>query len=287
MRLHLIDGTYELFRAYYGRPARVAPDGLEVGAVLGVVESVLSLLREPGVTHVAVATDHVIESFRNDLFPGYKTSAGVPDDLLAQFVPAEEALAALGVVVWPMVEFEADDAIAAAAARFAESAGQVVIETPDKDLAQCVVDGSVVTHDRRRDLTLDSAGVVAKFGVLPASIPDFLALVGDASDGVPGLPGWGAKGTATVLRRFPHLEDIPVDPDRYGVRGAAAMSEVLRSRWDDALLYRTLTTLRRDVPLAEDLAGLEWRGVPRRRFLELCDRFGFGGVRNRPHRWQD
>jgi 5'-3' exonuclease len=288
VRLHLVDGTYELFRAYYGRPKRLAPDGLEVGAVHGVVESVLALLRQPGVTHVAVATDHVIESFRNDLFSGYKTSAGVPEDLLAQFGPVEEAVAALGLTVWPMVEYEADDAIATAADRFAARVDRVVIETPDKDLGQCVVDGRVVTHDRRREVTYDEAGVVAKFGVPPTSIPDYLALVGDAADGVPGLPGWGAKSTAAVLARHPHLEDIPTDPARWGVavRGAAAMSGVLAGRWEDALLYRTLTTLRRDVPLAEDLADLEWRGVPRSRFHSLCDRLGFGGVRDRPHRWQ-
>lgn len=289
MRLHLLDGTYELFRSHFGRPPRTAPDGTEVAATLGLVETTLSLLRQPGVTHLAVATDHVIESFRNDLFPGYKSSEGVPAELLAQFPVAEEALAALGVVVWPMVEFEADDAIATAAARWRDDVDQVVIETPDKDLAQCVVGSRVVTHDRRRDVVYDEAGVWDKFGVAPESIPDLLALVGDKADGVPGLSGWGAKTTAKVLARHPHLEEIPTDPASWdvGVRNVSGLVQTLVDRWDDALLYRMLTTLRTDVPLAEDLSDLEWRGVRRDRFLALCDRLGFGAVRDRPHRWQE
>ncbi len=288
MRLHLLDGTYELFRAHFGRPPRTSPDGREVAATLGVIETTLSLLRQPDVTHVAVATDHVIESFRNDLFSGYKSSEGVPPELLSQFDLVEEALRALGLVVWPMVEFEADDAIATAAARWRDDVDQVVIETPDKDLAQCVVAERVVTHDRRRDLTYDEAGVWRKFGVAPVSIPDYLALVGDKADGIPGLAGWGAKSTAAVLARYPHLEDIPRDPNEWDVpvRSAGALVSVLVERWDDALLYRTLATLRTDVPLTEDLGDLEWRGVRRDEFGALCDRLGFGAVRDRPHRWQ-
>ena len=289
MRLHLLDGTYELFRAHFGRPPRTSPDGREVSATLGVIETTLSLLRQPGVTHLAVATDHVIESFRNELFSGYKSSEGVPPELLSQFDLVEDALRALGVVVWPMVEFEADDAIATAAARWRHEVDQVVIETPDKDLAQCVVEDKVVTHDRRKDVTYDEGAVRRKFGVGPASIPDFLALVGDKADGVPGLPGWGAKSTAAVLARYPHLEDIPEDPELWevDVRNARTLAAVLMDRWDDALLYRTLTTLRTDVPLTEELADLQWRGVRRDEFLSLCDRLGFGAVRDRPHRWVD
>lgn len=259
-----------------------------MSATLGVVETTLSLLRKPGVTHLAVATDHVIESFRNDLFPGYKSSEGVPAELLAQFDLAEEALIALGVVVWPMVEFEADDAIATAAVRWRDQVEQVVIETPDKDLAQCVVGTRVVTHDRRRDLTWDEGGVWEKFGVAPTSIPDYLALVGDKADGIPGVPGWGAKSTAAVLSRYPHLEDIPRDAGAWevSVRGAVKLAEALTERWEEALLFRTLATLRTDVPLAEGLPDLEWRGARRPEFLALCERLGFGAVRDRPHRWQ-
>ncbi len=260
---------------------------MAIGATLGLIETLLSLLRRPGVTHVAVATDHVIESFRNDLFSGYKSSEGVPPELLAQFPVAEEAVAALGVVVWPMVEFEADDAIATAAARWRHDVEQVVIETPDKDLLQCVVGTRVVTHDRRRDLTYDDVGVREKFGVEPESIPDYLALVGDKADGIPGLPGWGAKTAAKVLARYRHLEDIPRDPEELDVRSADRLVGVLGERWDEVLLYRTLATLRTDVPLAEGLADLQWRGVPRDDFWALCDRLGFGAVKDRPHRWQE
>ena len=249
----------------------------------------LSLLREKDVTHLAAATDHVIRSFRNDLWPGYKTEEGVPEDLLAQFPLAERALEAIGVVVWPMEEFEADDALATAAARFADAVDQVVVCTPDKDLAQCVVGERVVQRDRRRLITYDEDGVRAKFGVSPASIPDWLALVGDAADGYPGLPGWGAKSAATVLARWEHLEAIPPDPAGWQVkvRGADRLAVTLRERMDDALLFRRLATLRRDVPLAETLEDLRWRGVPRDRWLALCDELGFEKARERPHRWAD
>jgi 5'-3' exonuclease len=287
MKVHLLDATYELFRAYYGvEPAR-APDGREVGAIGGLVGTTLSLLREPDVTHLAAATDHVIRSFRNDLWPGYKTEEGVPENLLAQFPLAERALEAIGVVVWPMVEFEADDALATAAARFADQVDQVVICTPDKDLAQCVVGTRVVQRDRRRMVTYDEAGVRTKFGVAPESIPDWLALVGDSADGYPGLPGWGEKSASTVIGRWRHLESIPRDPAAWEVRvrGAERLAATLEARMDDALLFRRLATLRRDVPLVESLDGLRWRGVPRERWLALCDELGFEKSRDRPPRW--
>lgn len=264
MKVHLVDGTYELFRHYYGaRPAR-APDGRDVGGTLGVMRSLAAMLREPDVTHVAVAFDHVIESFRNELFAGYKTGAGIEEALRAQFPLVERATAALGCVVWPMVEFEADDAIAAGAARFAEDprVDQVVLASPDKDLTQCVRGDRVVTWDRMRRKVLDEAGVEAKLGVRPASVPDYLALVGDDADGIPGLPGWGAKSTAKVLSRFGHLDAIPPSAKDWGlkVRGADRLAATLRERKEDALLYRTLATLRTDVPLAETLDDLAWRG---------------------------
>jgi 5'-3' exonuclease len=287
MKLHLLDATYELFRAYHGvEPAR-APDGREVGAVGGLIGTTLSLLREPDVTHVAAATDHVIRSFRNDLWPGYKTEEGVPEDLLAQFPLAERALETIGVVVWPMVEFEADDALAAAAERFGPEAEQVVICTPDKDLAQCVAGGRIVQRDRRRMITYDEDAVLAKFGVRPASIPDWLALVGDASDGYPGLPGWGARSAAAVLARWRTLEAIPPDPSGWEVkvRGAERLAATIADRMEDALLFRRLATLRRDVPITQTFEDLRWRGVPRDRWLALCDEWGLGRLRERPHRW--
>jgi 5'-3' exonuclease len=266
VKVHLVDGTYELFRAYFGAPPARGPGGREVGATRGLVRSLAALLREPGVTHAAVAFDHVIESFRNDLFPGYKTSEGVPGDLLAQFSLAEDAVRALGLVAWPMVELEADDALASAAARFAEVPGveQVLLCTPDKDLAQCVRGWRVVGFDRMRRRLLDEDGVREKFGVPPASIPDWLALVGDSADGIPGLPRWGEKSASAVLARYGRLEAIPDDAARWEVpvRGAAALAESLRSRRDEAVLYRKLATLRTDAPLAEELDDLRWRGPP-------------------------
>ncbi|MFN2484311.1 MAG: 5'-3' exonuclease H3TH domain-containing protein [Candidatus Limnocylindria bacterium] len=290
MRLHLVDGTFELFRAYFGRPMQRAPDGRAINAVQGLLDSTLSLMREPDVTHVGVATDYVIESFRNDLYPGYKTSAGVPADLLAQFRLAERGLEAIGVTVWPMVEDEADDAIATATARWGDDprVEQVVICTPDKDLAQCVRDGRVVMRDRMRRSTLDEEGVIAKFGVPPASIPDYLALVGDSSDGYPGLPGWGARSTAAVLRVFGGIDAIPDSVAEWpaGIRGAAQLAAVLRDRRPEALLYRELARLRTDSPIDGSLDDLEWHGVPRAAFLALCDELGLTAVRGRPHRWR-
>ena len=289
MNLHLLDGTYELFRNYYGAPKRAGPGGTELGAVAGLVAGTLSLVQEGGVTHLGAAFDTVIRSFRNDLFPAYKTEAGVPPDLLAQFPIAEEGLEAIGVVAWRMTTYEADDALATAAARFAPEAEQVVLMSPDKDLAQCVVGRHVVGYDRRKGAFIDEAGVWEKFGVAPESIPDYLALVGDSADGLPGVRGWGAKTTAAVLAVYPHLEDIPLEASLWkpAVRGPERLVEALRGSLAEALVYRFLATLRRDVPLAERLEDLEWRGVPRQPFLAFCDRWGFGGLRERPRRWRE
>jgi 5'-3' exonuclease len=277
MKVHLVDGTYELFRNHFGAPAKKGVDGREVGATVGLLRSLHMLVSTPGVTHVACAFDHVIESFRNDLFAGYKTSAGVDAALLAQFPLAERAVAALGVVVWPMVEFEADDALATAASRFKDAPGveQVVICSPDKDLAQMVSGAKVVCWDRRRDIVLDEQGVIAKFGVPPASIPDWLALVGDAADGFPGIPGWGAKSAAAVLARFGHLEAIPGGAGELGLplARAARLVESLEAHHEEALLYRRLATLRLDVPLEAALDDLEWRGFTAD-FEDVCRKLG-------------
>ncbi len=273
--VYLVDGTYELFRHYYALPSARDSNGREIAAARGVLTSVLGMIKS-GATHVAVATDHVIESFRNDLWPGYKTGAGIDPDLLAQFPLLEETLSAAGVVVWPMVEFEADDALAAGAALAGRDArvGQVIICTPDKDLAQCVRGTRVVQLNRRSRVTYDEAAVVRKFGVPPASIPDYLALVGDAADGYPGLPGWGAKSTAAVLAKFGHIESIPVDSGGWRVDAANASSlaaTLVRDR-DLALLFRTLATLRTDIPLFNDVEELRWNG-PKPEFDALSARF--------------
>ena len=274
MDVYLVDGTYELFRHFFAVPAAKDANGQEIGAVRGVLTSVLSMI-EKGATHIGVATDHVVESFRNDLYLGYKTSEGVPAELLSQFPILEEGLMAMGVLVWPMVEFEADDALASAAAKAVtdEHVKQVFICTPDKDLGQCVVGTRVVQLDRRRDLVRDEAGVVAKFGVNPQSIPDFLAVVGDSADGFPGVAGWGEKGAAMVLSRYPHLEDIPKDWRDWdpSIRKARGLSESLFSAWSDALLFRTLATLRYDVPVFETVEDLRWSG-PRPGFEEFSRR---------------
>jgi len=293
MELHLVDATYELFRAHYSpRPSVRAPDGRDVGAVTGLIYTLLALLRDEGATHVGCAADHVIRSFRNGLYGGYKTEAGVPRELLAQFPLAERAMEALGVVVWPMVEFEADDALATAAARWQDRTAveRIWICTPDKDLAQCVRGERVVLRDRRRELTIDDEAVRAKWGVAPESIPDYLALVGDAADGFPGLPGWGARSAAAVLARFVHLEAIPAAVGEWhvDVRSAAGLNAMLRDRWDEALLYRQLATLRLDVPLPQtDPEELLWRGARRGPFVALCEELGARGLAQRPHLWQD
>ena len=267
MLVHLVDGTYELFRHHFGQPPRPGTDGSEVGAVRGVVWSVLSMLSE-GATHVGVATDHVIESFRNDLWPGYKSSAGVPPELLAQFPLLEAALDALGVVVWPMVDVEADDALASAAAVADEdpNVDQVVVCTPDKDLAQAVRGTRVVQLDRRKNVVTDEDGVRARFGVSPASIPDWLALVGDSADGFPGLAGWGKQTASAVLARYEHLEAIPAqaidwDPDvRRRVRGPEKLAARLAADLEQALLFRTLATLQVEPDLVGAVPELEWEG---------------------------
>jgi 5'-3' exonuclease len=274
LKVYLIDGTYELFRHYYALPSARDADGREMAAVRGVLASVLGMIKE-GATHIGVATDHVIESFRNDLWAGYKTSEGVEPDLLAQFPLLEEVLAAAGVVVWPMVEFEADDALAAVAVAAAldERVEQVVICTPDKDLAQCVRGARIVQLNRRTRVTIDEAGVLQKFGVLPKSIPDYLALVGDSADGYPGLAGWGAKSSAAVLAKFLHLEAIPKDCREWGVKATSAsvLAETLCRDWEQALLFRRLATLRTDVPVFEDVEQLRWRG-PTSTFEKLATR---------------
>ena len=263
MDVHLIDGTYELFRHYYAVPSARDAAGLEVAAVRGVLRSVLGMI-QGGATHVGVATDHVIESFRNELWPGYKNGDGIEPDLLAQFPLLEEVLAAAGVVVWPMVEFEADDALAAAAELAARDprVDRVVICTPDKDLAQSVRGTRVVQMDRRTRTVRDEDGVKAKFGVAPASIPDYLALVGDAADGYPGLPGWGAKSTAGVLSRFARLEDIPDDWRTWNanVTSPASLSRTLLREREQAFLFRRLATLRTDIPLFDNVDALQWKG---------------------------
>jgi 5'-3' exonuclease len=274
MDIHLIDGTYELFRHFFAVPASADGQGREVGAVRGVLNSVLSMI-ESGATHIGVATDHVVESFRNELYTGYKTSEGVPPELLSQFPILEEALQEMGVKVWPMVYFEADDALASAAHKAAQDAEvrQVFICTPDKDLSQCVVGSRVVQLDRMRNILRDEAGVVEKFGVKPHSIPDYLAVVGDSADGFPGLPGWGAKAAAAALSLYPHLEDIPKNWKEWhpSIRRASSLSASLFNAWDDALLFRTLATLRLDAPVFDTVEDLRWRG-PLPEFDEYCRR---------------
>jgi 5'-3' exonuclease len=294
VRVHLVDATYELFRAHHApRPAVLGRDGTPLTAVAGLVGTLLALLRDEGATHVGCAHDRVIRSFRNDLWPGYKTEAGVPAELLAQFPVAEEAIVALGIPLWAMVELEADDALATAAARFAADPAveQVLVCTPDKDLAQCVRAGRVVLFDRRRDLVYDDAGVRAKWGVPPAAIPDWLALVGDAADGFPGIPGFGAVTASTVLGALGTLEGVRGAPPGEWpatVRGAGRLAATLRDRWAEALLFRELATLRLDAQLAERSAEeLRWRGADRGAWEAFCDRWGLPGLRGRPHRWRD
>jgi 5'-3' exonuclease len=295
MQVHLVDATYELFRAHYApRPDVRGRDGIILSGVSGLCDQLLFLLRDEGATHVGCATDRVIESFRNVLYPGYKSSAGMPPELLVQFPIAEAAIEALGLVLWPMVEWEADDAIAAAADRFATdpSVERILVCTPDKDMAQLVTDSRVVLWDRRRGITYDDAGVRAKWGVAPTSIPDWLALVGDSSDGFPGLPGWGAKSAAAVLAVYGSLEGIPQRASHWEVpslRGAPVLAATLREHWDEAQLYRDLARLR---TTADGVAipqtspdELRWDGTPRERWEAFCDEWGLARLRSRPHRW--
>jgi len=290
MRLHLVDGTYELFRAHFSpRPGHTAPGGQDVKATVGVMSSLLALLHDSqeAVTHIAVAFDNPVRSFRNALFDGYKTEEGVPPELLAQFDLVEEAVRALGVTVWSMKDHEADDALATAAARWAGEVEQVRLLTPDKDLGQCVRGKKVVQVDRRQEKEFDEDGVRAKLGVPPASVPDLLALMGDDADGIPGLPGFGEKGAATLLTAYGHLEAIPADASTWTVRprGADKLAATLQKHREDALLYRKLATLVTDAPLKETLGALEWAGVPRGPFEALCDKLGVTTLKSRPKRW--
>lgn len=292
MRLHLVDGTFELFRAHYTkRPGHVSPDGRDLKATVGVVASLLALFEDPEeqATHVAVAFDNPIESFRNELFAGYKTGAGMDPALVAQMDDVEQAVRALGVTVWSMDRYEADDALATGARRFGDRVEQVRIMTPDKDLGQSLRGQRVVQVDRIRRKTIDEVALRERRGVGPTSIPDWLALVGDSADGIPGLPGFGEKAASALLGRYEHIEAIPADTAAWAVpvRGAARLAATLAERRDDVLLYRTLATLVDDVPLSEDLDDLQWRGAPRRAYLQWCDRVGVSGLRSRPSRWDD
>lgn len=286
MRVHLIDGTYELFRHFFGMPGASDTKGREVGAVIGVLNSVLGMV-EDGATHLAVATDHVVESFRNGLWPGYKTGEGIDPLLQAQFHPLEHALRAMGVTVWAMEELEADDGLASGAWLAAQDprVEQVFICTPDKDLSQCVEGARVVQFDRRKREVRDEAGVIKKFGVPPVSIPDYLALVGDSADGYPGIPGWGAKSAAAVLGRYGHLEAIPAEVAGWdvSVRGAARLSAALEARRPEAVLFRTLAMLRRDAPLFREVDTLRWHG-PTPEFQQVAERLGSARLWSRAQR---
>ena len=296
MRVHLVDATYELFRAHYApRPPTLGRDGINLSGVAGLIDQLLYLLREEGATHVGCATDRVIESFRNDMFPGYKSSAGMPPELLRQFPIAEQAISALGLVLWPMVEFEADDAIAASCVRFAADPAveQVLICTPDKDMAQLVRGSHVVLLDRRRRITYDEPAVMEKWGVPPTAIPDWLALVGDSSDGYPGLPGWGAKSAAAVLSRYGSLEAIPPKASAWDVkslRGAPVLAQTLRERWDEVHLYRSLARLRTSADGVEipqhQVDELSWLGTPYDAWQSFCNAWGLDRLDDRPHRWR-
>ncbi|HEX2872149.1 MAG TPA: 5'-3' exonuclease H3TH domain-containing protein [Polyangiaceae bacterium] len=285
MQVHLIDGTFELFRAFFAVPASQNAAGAEVGASRGLLRGFAAWLGSGEVTHVACAFDHVIESFRNELFDGYKTGDGIEPALYSQFGLAERVTRALGMVTWPMIEFEADDAIATASHRFAQlpEVTRVVIASPDKDLSQCLVDEKVVCWDRLRNNWLDAAGVITKFGVGAESIPDYLALVGDTADGIPGVPRWGAKSAGAVLAEYVHLENIPSSASewRVKVRGADALSQNLEAMREQSLLYRRLATLRRDVPLVENLDDLRWRGAPEAELSALCEELGETSVLER------
>jgi 5'-3' exonuclease len=294
LQVHLLDATYELFRSHFApRPQALDPHGHPINATVGVIESTLYLLREEGVTHLGCASDHIIESWRNDRYFAYKTGAGVDPELKRQFTLAEEALTALGVVVWPLVEWEADDGLGTAAVRYADAPGveRVVIMTPDKDMGQCVrEDGKVVQYDRRQRKLIDADGVRQKFGVSPESIPDYLALVGDSADGYPGIPGWGKVSAGAVLTRYGHLEDIPESVRDWDVniRGAATLATSLREHHDDAILFRELATLVTDVPdVSQTLEELEWRGAHRAQLTQIVEQLGQPQLLNRVHKWAD
>lgn len=291
MRLHVVDGTFELFRAYYSkRPDHVTPDGVDAKGVVGVVSSLLTLMedREEAVTHIGVAFDNPVDSFRNEIYDGYKTGEGMDPVLLAQFDPVEEAVDALGMVVWKMTQWEADDGLATAAAKWRDEVEQVRILTPDKDLGQCIRGTRVVQVDRMRNDVIDERRHHEKKGIAPSSIPDYLALVGDSADGIPGVPRFGAKSAAKLLDVYGHLEDIPKSAADWSVkiRGAEALAGILAEHWEEALLWRRLATLVEDCPLEESLADLEWKGPPRAKWEAWCDRVGASErLRRRPQRW--
>jgi len=289
VELILVDATYELFRSYFGAPERKSPDGREVGATIGLMQSMLALLRDHDVTHIAAATDSVVRSFRNNLFDGYKTGEDIEEPLLSQFPLAERVLEALGIRVWPMIDYEADDALATAAAIFKSDFDRVIIASPDKDLCQCVEGTHVQTLNRRKQEYFDHDGVIAKFGVPPGAIPDYLALVGDSADGIPGVPRWGPKSASILLTRHGSLEAIPDDPLDWdvAVRGAEKLATSLRERRKEADLYKVLATLITDVDLDTTLEDLSWRGVPYTVFMELCDELGVEHLKGRPHRWAE
>ncbi len=289
---YLVDGTYELFRSFFGAPKATSPDGREVGGTRGIARSLLALLRSESVTHAGVAFDTVIESFRNQMFAGYKTGEGLPEELTSQFPLAERAAEALGFVVWRMIEFEADDAIASAAMLAAadDRVSQVIIASPDKDFAQCVRGDRIICLDRMRSRTMDEEGVMQRFGILPASMPDYLALVGDTADGIPGLPGWGARSTATVLARYGHIEDIPADAREWDVtvRGARNLAAALAGARPAALLYRQLATLRTDAPLGiTSVDDLAWRGCRRDLLEPLCAELGDSELVGQVWKWRE
>jgi 5'-3' exonuclease len=285
--LHLIDGTYELFRAHFGAPPRQTPEGWEIGAVHGILQATLSLLADDEVTHVGAAFDTVIESFRNDMYDGYKTGEGTPPELYAQFPVAERAMEAIGVPVWSMIEQEADDGLAAAAVKFVDEVDRVIIMSPDKDMTQLFGNPKIVGYDRRNQNLVDADGVREKFGVSPESIPDYLGLVGDTADGFPGLPGWGAKSSGTLLARYGHIEQIPDSETDWdvSVRGAAKLAATLREHRVEALLFKDIATLRTDAAIPQSLEDLRWKGANRTEFTALCDELGFDSIRNRPTKW--
>ncbi|MFV1971988.1 MAG: 5'-3' exonuclease H3TH domain-containing protein, partial [Acidimicrobiia bacterium] len=277
----------ELFRNHFGAPPRETPQGWEIGAVAGLISSTLSLLSDGSVTHIGAAFDSVIESFRNDMFGGYKTGEGTPPELHAQFPVAERAMEAMGVTVWSMIEQEADDGLAAAATKFVDEVERVVIMSPDKDMTQLFGNPKIIGYDRRKGVFIDADGTREKFGVSPESIPDYLALVGDTADGIPGLPGWGAKSSGVLLARYEQLEAIPASEQDWDVkvRSATKLAETLRDRMEDVLLYRDLATLRTDADIPQSIDDLEWKGVHREEYEALCDELGFTGLRTRPSRW--
>jgi 5'-3' exonuclease len=287
-KIHLIDGTYELFRAHFGAPPRQTPEGWEIGAVEGILRSTINLLGQEDVTHVGAAFDSVIESFRNEMYEGYKTGEGTPPELYAQFPVAERAMEALGVTVWSMIEFEADDGLAAAAVKFVDEVDQVIILSPDKDMTQLFGNPKIVGYDRRNQMIVDADGVREKFGVSPESIPDYLGLVGDTADGFPGLAGWGAKSSSTLLAEYGHIDQIPPSEDDWTVkvRGAAKLAATLRDNMDDALLFKDIATLRLEAPIPQTLEEIRWQGADRDLWEALCDELGFTTLKTAPTKWR-